>query len=107
MSKSAQSSKKSKESSAASVIKIPKKLAKMRQNPQDDWKIGDIKQVATALGMEFDTPKRGSHCTVFSEYLKGPLTIPARKPIKAIYIKQFVKKCEAHISELEKQNEND
>ena len=59
----------------------------MRNNPRD-WRIEDIKGIADRLGINYRQPGT-SHVTFrFSDGTK--LTIPAHKPIKPIYIKQFI-----------------
>ena len=70
-----------------SMSKIEKLLNKMRNNPRD-WRIGDLKALADRFGLKYKQPGT-SHVTFRSETgLK--LTVPAKKPIKAIYIKQFI-----------------
>ena len=59
----------------------------MRTNPPD-WRIKDIKTIAGRLEVEYRQPGT-SHVTFrFENGIK--LTIPAHKPIKPIYIKQFI-----------------
>jgi hypothetical protein len=69
-----------------------KLLAAMRRNPRGDFSINDIGTVCRAfeeLGIKMRPPRAGgSHYTV--QYPGGILTIPARKPIKPVYVKQFV-----------------
>lgn len=89
------------------AIKVPKRLTKMKANPKDDWTIDDVEQVANSLELQFDKPKTGSHYSVLSPYLMGPLTVPRAKPIKPIYIKKFVQMCEAHIKAASEATTND
>jgi hypothetical protein len=63
-----------------------KLLMGMRRNPRGDWTIDDVRVVCNRCGIDFDFPKRGSHCKLSHSVLPGRLTIPARRPIKAIYI---------------------
>ncbi|MEO9968290.1 MAG: hypothetical protein ABJG15_00445 [Hyphomonadaceae bacterium] len=80
---------------AKTAARKPKKLVSMSQNPQNDWTMKDVETVCRALKMECQAPTGGgSHHKVYSQDLRGPLTIPAKKPIKAFYIKKFVTKCE-------------
>jgi hypothetical protein len=68
------------------MTQAEKLLAAMRQNPRGDWKIDDVRAVCNRCGIDFDFPKRGSHCKLSHPSVAGRLTIPARRPIKAIYI---------------------
>ena len=59
----------------------------MRENPRD-WRIEDVKTLAGRFKIAYKQPGT-SHVTFRSA--KGiKVTIPAHKPIKPIYIKQFV-----------------
>lgn len=69
------------------MSKAAKIIEKMHNNPLN-WSIDDVKTVAKYFKIDFRQPGT-SHVTFRS--LKGQkLTIPARKPIKPIYIKQFL-----------------
>ena len=69
------------------MTKFEKTLNLMRTNPRD-WRIDDIKKIAKRLGISFRQPST-SHVTFrFPDGTK--LTIPSHKPIKPIYIKQFI-----------------
>jgi hypothetical protein len=69
------------------MSKIDKLLTKMRNNPRD-WKIEDIKAIADRFGIEYRQP--GTSHVTFRAGTKEKVTIPARKPIKPIYIKLFI-----------------
>ncbi len=71
-----------------------KLLERMRANPKGDWTIRDIETVAKHFeerGLIFMPPRRGSHYTAahpaMPDYI---LTIPARRPLKSVYVKRFV-----------------
>ena len=66
-----------------------KRLAAMRGNPKGDWRIEDVEAVCAACGIDCRAPKRGSHHTVSHESQPGILTIPSRRPIKPVYIRQL------------------
>ncbi len=68
------------------MAKAEKLLVAMRRNPQGDWTIDDIRTVCGRSGIDFDFPKRGSHCKLSHPNIAGRLTIPARRPIKPFYI---------------------
>ena len=80
------------------AARLDAKLAHMRGNPKADWKIGDIESVCARHGLNFSNPTRGSHYKVSSPKLQGNLPIPARRPIKTIYIKKFVALVDAHVA---------
>ena len=68
-------------------MRADKRLQKMRQNPYD-WRIGEIQSVANSLGIEW-IHDGGSH-VIFRSTLGEHLSIPARRPIKPIYIMKFL-----------------
>jgi len=65
-----------------------KLLSAMRQNP-NDWAMAKLLTVAKQCGMEVRSTGGSQH--VFSHpTARDPLSVPAHRPIKAIYIKRFV-----------------
>ena len=73
-------------------------LQKMAESPQADWTIDDVKTLCTKIGLECRCPSSGSHYVVLSDRLPGALTVPARRPIKAPYIKKLVALASSHMS---------
>lgn len=72
----------------------------MRENPRGDWQIGDIEKLCENVGMTCSPPTRGSHHKISSDLVVDVvLTIPFDRPIKAPYIRQFVKLIDAHIQQ--------
>jgi hypothetical protein len=69
------------------MSKQDKKLAQMANNPRE-WRIEDLQSVANAHEIEW-VHDGGSH-VVFRDKDGAHLTIPARMPIKPVYIKQFI-----------------
>lgn len=67
--------------------KADKILAKMQNNPRD-WRIDSLKTVANAHNIEWR--QRGTSHVVFVRSDGQTLPVPARRPIKPIYIKKFV-----------------
>ena len=65
-----------------------KRLIKMRQNPKADWRIEDMKSIARARGIEWRQP--GTSHVTFRRVDGAKLTVPARKPIKTVYVRMFV-----------------
>lgn len=63
-----------------------KLIRSMRANPRD-WKISDIERVCRLYMISCAAPKRGSHYKLQHPRINGILTVPARKPIKPIYIR--------------------
>ena len=70
------------------MSRAEKELEKMRNNPQD-WRIDDLKVLAKRIGISCRQP--GTSHVTFRTNDGRKLTVPAKKPIKPIYIKQFVK----------------
>jgi hypothetical protein len=68
-----------------------KLLKRMRANPRDDWRIEDVETVCKAYDLDFRLPSSGSHCVVSHPGVPRILTIPARRPIKPVYIRHLVK----------------
>jgi hypothetical protein len=78
--------------------KCGKLLSSMRDNPKSDWTIEDIQKICDNVGVSVMAPTRGSHYKIASDLVSQyVLTIPYNRPIKAPYIKQFVKLIDAHI----------
>ncbi|WP_420645775.1 hypothetical protein [Candidatus Leptofilum sp.] len=67
--------------------KAEKILSKMQNNPRD-WRIDSLKTVARANEIEWR--QRGTSHVVFIRSDGQTLPVPARRPIKPIYIKKFV-----------------
>ena len=65
-----------------------KKIAAMRNNPRD-WRIEDLEAVARQHGVNIRKPG-GSHVVFEHPAVSEGVTVPARKPIKAIYVIRFV-----------------
>jgi hypothetical protein len=73
------------------MSKFQKLLGRMRNNPAGDWDIEDIERVCNHVpGVIFTLPTRGDHYTVAHPKVGVILTIPARRPVKAIYVKAFI-----------------
>jgi predicted RNA binding protein YcfA (HicA-like mRNA interferase family) len=72
----------------AAVNTATKLLTAMRQNP-NDWSMPKLLTVAKQLGMEVRSTG-GSHHIFSHPSVRDPLSVPAHRPIKAIYIKRFI-----------------
>lgn len=68
-----------------------KRLEHMRHNPQGNWSIQDVAAVCREGGVECQPPRAGgSHYKVYHPAVSRILTIPFRRPIKAVYIRMLV-----------------
>ncbi|MBU6268012.1 MAG: type II toxin-antitoxin system HicA family toxin [Sphingomonadales bacterium] len=80
------------------MSRADKLLASMRRNPAADWTIEDVRKVCEALGWQCLPPTGGgSHWKVAVPGNEAILTVPAKRPIKPIYIRKlmdFVKAAE-------------
>jgi hypothetical protein len=65
-----------------------KLLDKMRRNPRAYWKIADLQAIARHFGIAWRSPG-GSH-VVFVMADGTTVAVPARRPIKPVYVKMFV-----------------
>lgn len=71
---------------AASV----KTLRKMRVN-QSGWRIEDLQEVAAEQDIEWHRPGRGGSHVIFSASgVREIVSVPAKRPIKPVYIKHFL-----------------
>jgi predicted RNA binding protein YcfA (HicA-like mRNA interferase family) len=78
------------------VTQAEKTLAKMKANPRD-WRIESFKSVADAHGVVYRQPG-GSH-VIFRHPNGAMLSVPARRPIKPVYVKKFVRLIEEGLAE--------
>ena len=69
------------------MSKVGKQLEKMRNNPRD-WRIEDIKAIADRMNIDYRQP--GTSHVTFRTKAGKKLTVPAHKPIKPVYIRQFL-----------------
>ena len=72
------------------MARATKMLEAMRANPRDDWRISDVQSVCAGFDVICAAPRRGSHYTVSHPGIVPILTIPARRPIKPVYIAALV-----------------
>lgn len=62
----------------------------MRVNPRD-WKIEDLERIAKHFGIMIRKPVSGSsHVTFSHPRWFRILTVPAHRPVKPVYVKEFV-----------------
>jgi hypothetical protein len=72
--------------------KVTKKIKMVKSNPYNDWVIEDLKTVAQQY--DIDYRQSGTSHVTFRTKKGTKLTVPAHKPIKAIYIKKFIELLE-------------
>ncbi len=70
------------------MTKAEKTLDKMRRNPRD-WRIDDLEVVAGRYGLAVRKPG-GSHAVFFHVASGRQLSVPAKRPIKLVYIEAFI-----------------
>ncbi|MBI1966220.1 MAG: type II toxin-antitoxin system HicA family toxin [Betaproteobacteria bacterium] len=78
------------------MTRAAKTLAQMKANPLD-WRIESLKSVADAFGLVYRQPG-GSH-VIFRHPNGGMLSVPARRPIKPVYVRKFVRLVEEGVAE--------
>ena len=71
-------------------------LERMRRNPAGDWKIHDVEALSREYGLLFRPGKGTSHCHAKHPAAREILTIPARRPIKPVYIRRLVRYIEMY-----------
>jgi hypothetical protein len=69
-------------------------LDRMRVNPAADWTIADVELLCDQHGLLFRRGRGTSHCHVGHPQSREILTVPARRPIKPIYIRKLVRFAE-------------
>ena len=71
-----------------------KLLDRMRANPRD-WRIEDVKTLCAAFDLDLELPSGGSHYGVSDPTQERHVTVPFRRPIKAVYIRALVRYVDA------------
>jgi hypothetical protein len=65
-------------------------LQKMRKNPRG-WRIEELQAVAEENSVQWRRPGRGGSHVIFSAAgVREIVSVPAKRPIKPVYIKKFV-----------------
>ena len=75
---------------------MSKRLEAMRRNAAGDWKIADVEALCREFGVQL-MPNRsgGSHYKISHASQSEILTVPFKRPIKAVYIRKLVKFVDA------------
>jgi predicted RNA binding protein YcfA (HicA-like mRNA interferase family) len=72
---------------------------RMRANPRGNWKIADVEAVFRDYGITCSPPRGGgSHYKVSHPSQRDILTIPARRPLKPIYIRKLIRFIDALVA---------
>jgi len=66
-----------------------KRLSRMRSAPKGNWQIDDLEAVARTYGIKIRR-SGGSHVVFSHSAAVLRVTVPARRPIKPIYVRQFI-----------------
>ncbi|BDV35194.1 type II toxin-antitoxin system HicA family toxin [Methylocystis iwaonis] len=70
---------------------MSRRLDEMRSRPAGDWRIDDIAALCREFGILCAPPRGGgSHYKVAHPRVAEKLTIPSKRPIKAVYIRKLV-----------------
>lgn len=70
------------------MSKADKLIEQMRANPRD-WRIEQLETIANARGLTV-RKSGGSHVIFQKDGSPVSLSVPARKPIKPVYIRHFL-----------------
>jgi hypothetical protein len=72
------------------VAASDKTLQRMRRNPSG-WRIEDLIRVAQQSAVEWRRPGRGgSHVIFGAPGVREIVSVPAKRPIKPVYVKYFL-----------------
>ena len=75
------------------VARADTTIDRMRSNPRD-WRIASLESVAGAHGVNIRRPG-GSHVIFEHHAVAEVLSVPARRPVKPVYVRRFVAFIEA------------
>jgi predicted RNA binding protein YcfA (HicA-like mRNA interferase family) len=70
------------------MSKAEKLYGKMQDNPLD-WRVEDMETVARHFGFG-RVEGKGSHTKFYHEKLPEILTVPVKRPVKPVYVKQLL-----------------
>lgn len=77
------------------IVAADKLLLKMRRN-RTGWRIEELQTVADENFVEWRRPGRGGSHVIFSAPgVREIVSVPSRRPIKPVYIKQFLSLIDA------------
>jgi hypothetical protein len=75
---------------------MSKRLERMRANPKADWEVADVEALCREFEVLIEPPRGGgSHFKVHYPGMREYVTVPSRRPIKPVYIRQVVQFIDA------------
>ena len=75
---------------------ISNRLVAMKRDPRAGWTLDDVASLCRGLGIRCTLPgMERSHCVVSHRKIDGSLTLPARRPIKPVYVMLLVELVES------------
>ena len=75
------------------MSRLDKLLADMGNNPRGDWRIEQLKALADRYGVAHR--QHGTSHVTFRPPRGSKLTVPARRPVKPVYVRQFLAMLDA------------
>ncbi|MBI1868726.1 MAG: type II toxin-antitoxin system HicA family toxin [Methylocystis sp.] len=70
---------------------MSRRLDAMRRNPAGDWRIEDVEALCREFAILCEPARGGgSHYKIGHPRLAQKLTIPFKRPIKAVYIRKLI-----------------
>jgi predicted RNA binding protein YcfA (HicA-like mRNA interferase family) len=75
------------------MARADRTLDRIRANPRD-WRIGSLEALAATYGVNIRKPG-GSHVVFEHPGVAEAVSVPARRPIKPVYVRRFVGFIEA------------
>ena len=68
------------------------RIEAMRRNPAGDWRLADISALCREYGIDCDPPRGGgSHYKISHPGMAEIITVPSRRPIKAVYVRKVIR----------------
>ena len=72
---------------------LDKLLTRMRNDPSSDWRIEQLKAIADRYAISYR--QSGTSHVTFRPPRGDKLTVPARRPVKAVYVRRFLAMLDA------------
>lgn len=89
------------------VSAAAKTLQKMRRN-QAGWRIGQLQFVAAEFGVDWRSPGHGGSHVIFSvSGVREIVSVPAKRPIKPVYFRQFLALIDNALEVKQDENKNE
>ena len=89
------------------IMAAARTLLRMR-HVQTGWRIEDMQSVASENHVEWRRPGRGGSHVIFSAHgVREIVSVPSKRPIKPVYIKQFLALVDAAIEVKQSENQDE